>query len=108
MSWREEIVSKLDSLVAAVRVLNARAAVNSKQIGEMKVVLEQVEKTRSRAADRMADRIVEMAMVNQGMGREAAAHRRSLDESTEKEGDPWQDSPETQWPPPGTDEVHMP
>lgn len=108
MSWKDEIISKLHNLEKMVQVLSGQIARNSKKTEDLRIMVEQSEKTRSRSADRMADRLIEMALVNQGMGREAAAHRRSLDEGTEKEGDPWQDLLETQWPPSGTDEVHMP
>lgn len=108
MSWRDDIISKLDSLEKMIQVLSGQIAHNSKKTEDLRIMVEQSEKTRSRAPDRMADRLIEMAMVNQGQSATAAGHRRSLDESTEKEGDPWQDSPDTQWPPPGCDVVSMP
>lgn len=108
MSWKEEMSEKLDVLAKLLRVLQGQTAINSKRIEAMRVMMEQTEKTRSRAADRMADRIIEMAMVNQGKADMATSHRRTLDETPEEEPDPWQDSPEAQWPPPGCDAVTMP
>lgn len=105
MSWKEDVSSKLGTLERMVKVMAGQTALNSKRIEAMRVMIEQSDKTRSRAADRMADRMIEMAMVNQGKAVEAAAHRRSLEEGSEELGDPWQDSPETQWPPPGCDEL---
>lgn len=111
MGWKEDIKTTVDTvgfLEKQMRILQGQTAINSKRIEAMRVILEQSEKTRSRAADRMADRMIEMAMVNQGKAVEAASHRRSLEEEVGEKGDLWQDSPDTQWPPPGCDEVTMP
>jgi cobalamin-dependent methionine synthase I len=109
MGWKEDFSKQLDVVERLLRVLQGQTAINSKRIEAMRVIIEQSEKTRSRAADRMADRLVEMAMVNQGKAVEAASHRRSLEENPEAEAaDPWQDSPDTQWPPPGCDAIQMP
>lgn len=111
MSWKEDITTLVDQngrIMKLLQVLQGQVAINSKRIEAMRVILDQSEKTRSRAADRMADRLIEMALVNGGMGREAAGHRRSLEETPPEGTDPWQDSPETQWPPPGFTEVSMP
>jgi hypothetical protein len=110
MSWKEDITTLVDQngrIVKLLQVLQGQVAINSKRIEAMRVIMDQSEKTRSRAADRMADRLVEMAMVNQGSSDMATSHRRSLEEVPEG-ADPWQDSPETQWPPPGHTEVSMP
>ena len=110
MSWKEDITTLVEQngrIVKMLQYLQAQVAINNKRVETMRAVMDQSEKTRSRAADRMADRLVEMAMVNQGNSREAAGHRRALEEVPEG-SDPWQDSPETQWPPPGCTEVSMP
>lgn len=111
MSWKDDIVKIVeqnDMLERLLRVLQGQVAINSKRIEAMRVIMDQSEKTRSRAADRMADRMIEMAMVNRGATMEAASHRRTLDEKPEGGADPWQDNPETQWPPPGCDAVNIP
>ena len=57
----------------------------------------------------LADRMIEMAMVRQGNSEMAATHRRTLSEQlVPDEADLWQDSPETEWPPPGHDAIAMP
>ncbi len=102
ISWAVQRIEKL------LRVLQGQTAVNSKRIEAMRVLLDQQIKNQSRAADRMGDRLIEMAMVNQGGSREAASHRRTLDEKPVEEADLWQDNPETQWPPPNCDAIIMP
>lgn len=111
MSWKEDIKTIVDMvarLEKQIRVLQGQTAINSKRIGEMRTLLDNQIKNQSRAADRMADRIIEMAMVNQGRTLEAASHRRTLQETPEEGVDLWQDGPETQWPPPGTVAVNLP
>lgn len=111
MSWKDDItkiVAHMDTLERLLRVLQGQTAINSKRIEAMRVIVDQAEKTRSRAADRMADRLVEMAMVNQGKSDMAASHRRTLNEEPPEGTDPWQESPDTQWPPPGCDAMNMP
>jgi hypothetical protein len=112
MNWKEQIEKmseQMETVTKLLRVLQGQTAINSKRIEAMRVIVEQAEKTRSHAADRMADRMIEMAMVNQGKAVEAVSHRRSLEEGSQREeGDPWQDSPDTQWPPPGCDVISVP
>lgn len=111
MSWKEQIEKIAEDVrgtAKMLRVLQGQTAINSKRIEALRVMIEQVEKTRSRSADRMADRLIEMAMVNQGGAAVAASHRRSLNEELPESTDHWQDSPEIQWPPPGCDAMDMP
>ncbi len=111
MGWKDELTKvgeKLDIVVRILQVVQGQTAINSKRIEAMRVLLDQQIKNQSRAADRMADRMIEMAMVNRGATVEAASHRRTLDEKLVEGADLWQDNSETQWPPPGCDEVRMP
>ena len=111
MGWKEDlqtIKQQNASIFKLLGVLNSQTALNSKRIEAMKVLLDEQIKNQSRSADRMADRMIEMAMVNRGDTKEAASHRRTLKESSSDGTDLWQDSPETQWPPPGHTEVRMP
>ncbi len=106
--WKGDFSKQLNSIEKLLRLLQRQVVISSKRIEEIKVTMEQTEKTHSRAADRMADRMIEMAMVNQGRAMEAASHRRTLDEKSTEKADLWQDSPDTQWPPPGCDTVNIP
>ncbi len=111
MGWKEDlahIVEDNERTQKLLIVLQGQMAMSNKKIEAMRVLLDEQIKNQSRAADRMADRIIEMAMVNQGGAREAAAHRRTLDEKPVEGEDLWQDDPNTQWPPPGCDAVSMP
>jgi len=111
MSWKDDItkmVEQQDTIERLLRVLQGQIALNSRKIDALKVIVDNQIVTQSRAADRMADRMIEMAMVNRGATVEAASHRRTLDEKPVEGADLWQDSPDTQWPPPGCDAVNMP
>lgn len=111
MSWKEDltqIVEDNERIRKLLIVLQSQVVMGTKKIEAMRVLLDDQIKNQSRAADRMADRMIEMAMVNQGGAREAAGHRRSLDEKPTEGVDLWQDDPNTQWPPVGCDELRMP
>ncbi len=111
MSWKDDIVTMVEQnsrIAKLLQVLQGQTAINSKRIEAMRVLLDGQIKNQSRAADRMADRMIEMAMVNNGKADMAATHRRTLDEKDMEGADPWQDSLDTQWPPPGCTEIKMP
>lgn len=109
MSWKDDlqqIIKQTDTLGHMLKVIQGQGVLNAKRIEALKVMIDSQIKGASRSADRMADRMIEMAMVRQGKPEMAATHRRVLDENPEGT-DLWQDSPETQWPPPGCDAVRM-
>ena len=111
MSWKEdlaEIKEQNQTMVHLLQVLQGQTAINGKRIEALKIMIDSQVQNQSRAADRMADRMIEMAMVNRGSTVEAASHRRTLQESEPEGTDLWQDNPETQWPPPGCDAINMP
>lgn len=108
MSWKEslaELDRRMDMMIRHLGTLQAAVMNHSK---EVRLLRETVAKG-NKSADRMADRLIEMAMVNKGMGRDAAIHRRSLqDEAPLEQQDLWQESPEEEWPPKGFDAINMP
>lgn len=111
MGWKADLETAVEQntrIMRLLQVLQGQVAINSKRIEAMRVLLDQQIKTQSRAADRMADRMIEMALVNSGRAVEAVSHRRALKEEDESGRDPWQDSPATQWPPPNCDAVNLP
>lgn len=111
MSWKDDlsnIVEQNKKLMHMVAVIQGQEVLAAKRMEALKVIIDQQIKGASRSADRMADRMIEMAMVQNGSPEMAATHRRTLDESLEAEADLWQDSLDTQWPPPGCDELRMP
>lgn len=111
MSWKDDLANLVESqerVIKLLTVLQGQIAINSKRIEAMRVLIDENIKNQSRAADRMADRMIEMAMVNSGRSVEAASHRRTLDEKPPEGADLWQDTPDTQWPPPGTVALDMP
>jgi len=112
MSWKDDlkrVVETLDLVTTQLKVTIGQNALNDKRMIEVKAQLDAMQKTQARAVDRMADRMIELAMVNQGDSRSAAGHRRSLDENdhVEDTNDLWRNTGDD-WPPPGCDEVRMP
>jgi len=111
MGWKEDLTTIVDQnrvLHKMVQLLQGQTAINGKRIENLKVLLDEQVKNQSRAADRMADRMIEMAMVNTGRSVEAASHRRTLAEPQPGVSDLWEENPSDQWPPPGCDAVQMP
>lgn len=112
MSWKETLTGldeKITTLTRLVTSLHGQVAIHNKRVEALRVAIETSERSRSQSADRMADRLIQMAMVNNGMGRDAAIHRRAQrDEVPAEQGDLWQENPETEWPPKGHDALNMP
>lgn len=71
--------------------------------------LDRMAAEKNEAATRMADRLIEMSMVNQGGLRDATTHRNVTKSDTipEATGDPWAEE-QDEWPPKGTDAIMMP
>ena len=112
MSWKEmlkKLCCQMTAVETMLRVLQGQVAVNSKRMAALRTMIETSEKNKGQSVDRMADRLIEMAMVDKGMGRSAAIHRRSLqDEVPSEQQDLWQESPEEEWPPKGFDAINLP
>lgn len=111
MGWKDDLAALVEQTTRAAKllqVLHGQIALNTRRLEEMKIVMESQIGDQSRSADRMADRMIEMAMVRQGSPEMAATHRRTLSEKRPEGVDLWQDNPETAWPPPGHDAISMP
>ncbi len=105
MGWKEQVESTSLNVASQhfdlKHLQRQQAAMNTKLDLVLKLVQEQM--------TRMGDRLIEMAMVNNGMGRDAAIHRRSLtEEASTPPVDLWQDTPENEWPPKNHDALNMP
>jgi len=110
MSWKDDLKDMADTsrqMENQLKAVMGHLALNEKRMIELKGSMDAMRTSQSRAADRMADRMIEMAMVNKGQGREAAGHRRSLDEHVEDTTDLWKNAGDD-WPPPGCDSMEMP
>ncbi|KKN17687.1 hypothetical protein LCGC14_0963460 [marine sediment metagenome] len=105
MGWKEdlkEIGIRTQGLQTHLGMLDRRQIMMNRKI-------DLVVKSIQDQMTRMGDRLIEMAMVNNGMGRDAAIHRRSLNEDPkESPSDLWEDNSETEWPPRGCDALNMP
>lgn len=68
-----QLEQKLDEVSRFMVALEMQVSEGNRKIEAMSLVLD----IQGKLVDKLSDKLVEMAMVNQGMGREAASHRRS-------------------------------
>lgn len=95
----------LDSIIRFMNALDLAAVQTNKRLEALQATVE----SQNKLIDKLADRLIQMAMVKQGMGREAAGHRRSEQTSgTAVDDDLWTEEKEGEWPPPGHDALTMP
>lgn len=113
MAWKEDIAQTRTILEANrkhLQILISQAALNTKKIEELRIIVVALAKNQSGAAERMGDRLVEMAMVQKGESPAAASHRRILKDEVEPlkpAADLW-DEAQDPWPPPGCDAIRIP
>lgn len=77
----KQLEDKLDLMTRHLGTLQASVVESNRKLESLRVVLE----SQSKSSEKMADRLIQMAMVNQGMGREAAGHRRAQQQEEEPE-----------------------
>ena len=106
MDWKGTLLEGQADILKALKIVQAQLVAQGKEIRTLRAQMELVAKNKGESAERMADRLIEMAMVNKGLGRDASIHRRYVKD--DKPEDLWQDTPEKPWPPPGCDELRMP
>lgn len=106
MSWRQELkdmaLEVTEIRTELTRIKRVEMSVNAK--------LDVLSRTIHEQLVRVVDRIIEMAMVNQGGRSDAVKHRhvaRLDDQTPEKTDDPWAEE-QDDWPPPGADVMNMP
>lgn len=105
MSWRQEITR----LVGEVDMLNVRMANVSKSLVAVNAKLDLLTKTNQEQVTKLADRLVEMAMVQNGFSTPASVHRNAA--RMEQPPDPPGEGPdlwEDKWPPDGHVAINMP
>lgn len=106
MKWRET----LESTYARVRIIRDEVVEVKRGQIAMNAKLDMVCRSVQDQVTRMADRVIEMAMVNQGGRSDAVKHRhvtRLDDRVPEDTGDPWAEQ-QDDWPPKGHDSLNMP
>ena len=106
MDWKGGLLEGHVDILKALRIIQSQLVTQSKKLDALRVQVESMVKNKGESADRMADRLIEMAMVNKGLGRDASVHRRYVQD--DKPADLWQESPDTEWPPKGHDAISMP
>lgn len=100
----KQMEEKFDLMTCHIGTLQASIMEGNRKLEALRTVVE----SQSKLADKLADKLVQMAMVNQGMGREAAGHRRAATEPSSVDEDLWKDEKHAEWPPPGHDSITMP
>ncbi len=81
-----QLEQKFDAVIHCIATLQASVMEGNRKIEAMSLVVD----AQGKLVDKLSDKLVEMAMVNQGMGREAASHRRSqtvVDEAPHPDSD---------------------
>ena len=115
MAWKETIEGlpkRVDSLERMLKFLVAQAAAQSERLERIEAQLQALYRDKSQSVEQMADRLIQMSMVQRGESREASVHRRttpgiasSLLESVGP-ANLWGELPdEDQWPPKNVDVV---
>jgi len=110
MAWKDDLatlVERTESLLRTVHLLQQLTVAQSKRLDKLQKVVETLARGGGQSAERMADRLIEMAMVNKGTAEMAAAHRRSL-RDLDTPTDLWEDHEDEVWPPKGFDALQMP
>ena len=112
MGWKEDIGSlldKVDSLSNTVKILVAKSYTQAQSQKRMEAQLEDLHREKSQAVEQMADRLIQMSMVQRGESREASVHRRTAPGHSPdgpSNSNLWGDLPdEAQWPPKNVDVV---
>lgn len=77
----KQLSDKLDEMTRFIGALQAAVMEGNRKLETLRVVVD----SQSKLVDKLTDRLVEMAMVNQGMGREAAGHRRAQEDTSTPE-----------------------
>lgn len=108
MAWKNDVIDRLDHLQRDLTTLKTFVVAQGRLLSSLAEKVERLSSNQSRAADKMADKLIEMAMVQQGANKSASIHRRSqVDMMEEGHSDPWQEK-DNEWPPAGCDELRMP
>jgi TolA-binding protein len=103
MKWKETV----EELPKLVKTLMAQVAAQSKRLERIEAQLQDLHREKSQSVEQMADRLIEMSMVQRGESREANMHRRTTPGISQNEpSNLWGDLPdEAQWPPKNVDVV---
>jgi hypothetical protein len=103
MKWKETV----EELPKLVKTLMAQVAAQSKRLERIEAQLQDLRREKSQSVEQMADRLIEMSMVQRGESREANMHRRTTPGTSQNEpSNLWGDLPdEAQWPPKNVDVV---
>jgi hypothetical protein len=100
--WRE----RLNEIDKRTNVIAAQVTALAIVVQRLASSIEDLRREHVRTCSRLADKLIELAMVNRGEAAAAVAHRRA--EPVEPVDSLWDGNPETDWPPPGTTRLDIP
>jgi hypothetical protein len=103
------IAEKVDLILRALQTTTGRLYQIEGRLSKVESLVRDLGQHESRAADRMADRLIQMSMSLGGDPRAAASHRQQarLDETVPSNGDLWGEQ-ENDWPPKGHETMELP
>ena len=105
-----ETNDRIDGLAGTLDRLLGRHDRTQQQIDNLYELMSVVNSKLDNQVQKLLDRVIEMAMVNQGKPTEAAVHRTHSDNSFSSE-DSWgvvsEQNPDDTWPPPGCDTMEL-
>ena len=108
MFWnkKDKSLAATRDMENALKVVAARLLTLSEQIARLQSQVDQIAKIDSKSAEKMADRLIQMSMVQRGSSHDASVHR-NVSRMEEPQADNWQDDGNA-WPPPGCAAIDMP
>lgn len=103
-----EVKDSYDDLRGSLQKLATVLSTFNSRLGKLENLVATLVNQRGESVDRMADKLIEMAMVNGGHARGASLHRQvSRPEQTEGLSDNWAEAADD-WPPKNSDVLNMP
>ena len=110
MNWKDTI----EVIEKTIRTVLAQGLANGKKLQRIEEQLQRIEeqlqrlhREKNQSVEQMADRLIQMSMVQRGESREASVHRRTAPGTSQEEpSNLWGELPdEAQWPPKGVEVV---
>ena len=110
MNWKDmlgETSKRVADVEKLLRTVMAQELANSKKLQRIEEQLQSLHREKNQSVEQMADRLIQMSMVQRGESREASVHRRTAPGASQEEpSNLWGELPdEAQWPPKGVEVV---
>lgn len=110
MNWKDmlgETLKRVEDIEKFLRTVMAQELANSKKLQRIEKQLQSLHREKNQSVEQMADRLIQMSMVQRGESREASVHRRTAPGTSQEEPtNLWGELPDgAQWPPKGVEVV---